>query len=89
MLDRYKWIALTRKLEDTSVLVKIMDPPMFLVGVYGEQLSSIMDQCDGKKTLASICEALPYNIEAVKLVAKNLIDAGVLGYVDTKTEVVR
>jgi len=30
---------------------------------------------------------LPYNIEAVKLVAKNLIDAGVLGYVDSKTEV--
>jgi len=87
MLDRYQWITLTRKLEDTSILAKIMDPPMFLVGVYGEQLSSIMDQCDGKKTLAEICESLPYNIEAVKLVAKNLIDAGVLGYVDSTTEV--
>ncbi len=87
MLDRYKWITLTRKLENASILVKIMDPPMFLVGVYGEQLSSIMEQCDGKKTLTEICEALPYNVEAVKLVAKNLIDAGVLGFSDTKTEV--
>ena len=87
MLDRFRWIALTRKLEDTSVLVKVMDPPMFLVGVYGEQLTSIMEQCDGKKTLATICEVLPYNMEAVKLVAKNLIDAGVLGYVDSKAEV--
>ena len=87
MLDKYQWITLTRKLEDTSVLEKIMDPPMFLVGVYGEQLSSIMEQCDGKKTLAAICEALPYNMEAVKLVAKNLIDAGVLGYVDANPEV--
>jgi len=46
-----------------------------------------MEQCDGKKTLAAICEALPYNMEAVKLVAKNLIDAGVLGYIDTNLEV--
>jgi hypothetical protein len=86
MLDKYEWIMLTRKLEDSSVLVKKMEPPMFLVGVYGEQLTSIVEQCDGTKSLASICEALPYNMEAVKLVAKNLIDAGVLGYVDTVME---
>ncbi|TFG96444.1 hypothetical protein E4H12_11060 [Candidatus Thorarchaeota archaeon] len=87
MLERYKWIALTRKLEDSSILVKIMDPPKFLVGVYGEQLTSIMEQCDGEKSLASICESLPFNMGAVKLVAKNLIDAGVLGYRDTDEEV--
>jgi hypothetical protein len=87
MLDKYQWIALTRKLEDTSILVKVMDPPMVLVGVYGEQLTSIMEQCDGEKSLAAICESLPYNMEAVKLVAKNLIDAGVLGYKDTEAEV--
>jgi len=75
---------LTRKLEDTSVLVKIMEPPKFLVGVYGEQLTSIVEHCDGSKSLAEICEVLPYNIEAVKLVAKNLIDAGVLGFSDTQ-----
>lgn len=86
MLDKFEWITLTRKLEDTSILVKIMDPPMFLVGVYGEQLTSIVEHCDGEKTLAAICESLPYNIEAVKLVAKNLIDAGVLGYKDIDTE---
>ena len=89
MLERYNWIALTRKLEDSSILVKVMNPPMFLVGVYGEQLTSIMEQCDGQKTLAEICEALPYNMQAVKLVAKNLIDAGVLGYSDTSKEVER
>jgi hypothetical protein len=83
MLDKYKWITLTRRLEDSSVLVKVMEPPMFLVGVYGEQLTSIVEQCDGKKSLAQICDVLPYNIEAVKLVAKNLIDAGVLGFSDT------
>jgi hypothetical protein len=86
MLDKYKWITLTRKLEDSSILVKTMDPPMFLVGVYGEQLTSIVEQCDGQKTLADICEALPYNMEAVKLVAKNLVDAGVLGYKDDNEE---
>ena len=84
MLDKYNWISLTRRLEDASILVKIMDPPKFLVGVYGEQLTSIVEQCDGQKSLASICETLPYNIEAVKLVAKNLIDAGVLGYGDNE-----
>ena len=87
MLDKYKWITLTRRLEDASVLVKIMEPPKFLVGVYGEQLTSIVEQCDGQKSLAQICEILPYNIEAVKLVAKNLIDAGVLGYSDASKEV--
>jgi hypothetical protein len=83
MLDKYKWITLTRRLEDSSVLVKIMEPPKFLVGVYGEQLTSIVEQCDGTKRLAEICDVLPYNIEAVKLVAKNLIDAGVLGFRDS------
>jgi hypothetical protein len=86
MLDKFDWITLTRKLEDSSILVKKMDPPMFLVGVYGEQLTSIVEHCDGMKTLAAICDALPYNIEAVKLVAKNLIDAGVLGFKDIDSE---
>jgi len=86
MLDKFEWITLTRKLEDSSILVKIMDPPMFLVGVYGEQLTSIVEHCDGEKSLASICESTTYNLEAVKLVAKNLIEAGVLGYRDIDTE---
>ncbi len=86
MLDKYKWITLIRRLEDSSVLVKIIEPPKFLVGVYGEQLTSIVEQCDGTKSLAEVCELLPYNMEAVKLVAKNLIDAGVLGFVDTPSQ---
>lgn len=80
MLDKYNWITLTRKLDDTSILKKIIDPPKFLIGVYGEQLTSIVEKCDGTRTLAEICESLPYNMEAVKLVAKNLIDSGVLGF---------
>lgn len=86
MLDKYKWITLTRKLEDSSILQKIMNPPKFLIGVYGEQLTSIVEQCDGIKSLAEVCEALPYNMEAVKLVAKNLIDSGVLGFIDDLRE---
>ncbi len=83
MLDRYDLIAMTRKLEDTSILEKIMEPPMRLLGVYGEQLSKLVEQCDGTKTLQEICELLPYNMEAVKTVARNLIDAGVLGFVES------
>jgi len=86
MLDKYKWITLTRRLEDSSVLTRILDPPMFLLGVYGEQLTRLVDQCDGTRTLSEICENLPYNMEAVKTVASRLIDAGVLGYVDTASE---
>ncbi|MFW9768700.1 MAG: hypothetical protein ACFFEM_07735 [Candidatus Thorarchaeota archaeon] len=85
MLDKYKWISFTRKLEDNSVLVKIMDPPLFLKGVYGEQLTKLVEQINGTRTLAEICELLPFNMEAVRLVANNLIDAGVLGYSDSKT----
>lgn len=84
MLDKYKWITLTRRLEDSSVLVKIMDPPLFLLGVYGEQLTKLVEQIDGSRTLSEICELLPYNLEAVRLVANNLIDAGVLGFKDSK-----
>ncbi|MBN2230637.1 MAG: hypothetical protein JW779_13695 [Candidatus Thorarchaeota archaeon] len=86
MLDKYKWISLTRKLDDKSILFKLMEPPRLLVGAYGEQLTSIVELCDGTKSLAEICESLPYNMEAVKLVAKNLIDAGVLGYREIDSE---
>ena len=93
MLDKYKWITLTRRLEDSSVLAKIMDPPMFLLGVYGDQLTQLVEQCDGSRTLSKICEHLPFNMEVVKTVANRLIDAGVLRYIDStpvidgKTEV--
>jgi hypothetical protein len=83
MLDKYKWITLSRRLEDSSVLAKIMDPPMFLLGVYGDQLTKLVEQIDGKRSLSKICELLPFNMEAVKTVANRLIDAGVLGYVDS------
>ncbi|MFW9980488.1 MAG: hypothetical protein ACFFE3_01065, partial [Candidatus Thorarchaeota archaeon] len=72
MLDKYKWITFTRRLDDDSILVKIMDPPLFLLGVYGEQLTKLVEQIDGTRTLAQICEHLPYNMEAVRLVANNL-----------------
>ncbi len=80
MLDRYKWITLSRPLEDKSVLVKVMEPPLLLRGVYGDQLTALVALCDGSRTLSEVCDALPYNMQAVKTVAKNLIDAGVLGF---------
>jgi len=83
MLSRYNWIQMTQRLEDTSVLEKKMEPPKVMVGAYGEQLTKLVEQCDGKRTLQEICELLPFNIEAVKTVARNLIDAGVLGFVES------
>ena len=80
VLDRYKWVTFTKKLKDDSILVKKMDPPKYLLGVYGEQLTELVTLCDGTRTLAEICEQLPYNMEAVKTVAKNLVDAGILDY---------
>jgi hypothetical protein len=83
MLDRYNWITVTRHLNDQSVLVKIIAPPKFLLGVYGDQLVQIVELFDGSRTLSEVCEELPTNIEVVRTVAKNLIDAGVIDYVDT------
>ncbi|MFW9967173.1 MAG: hypothetical protein ACFFEA_08460 [Candidatus Thorarchaeota archaeon] len=85
MLDRYKWITLSRRLDDKSILVKVMEPPLLLRGVYGDQLTALVELCDGTRTLIEVCESLPYNMEAVKTVAKNLIDAGVLGFHDMET----
>ena len=82
MLDHYNWITLSRRLEDNAILIKKMDAPRLLVGFYGDQLSRLMDLIDGTKTLAKVCEELPYNSEAVKTIIKNLLDAGVLGYQD-------
>ena len=82
VLDRYKWVTFTKKLRDESILVKKMEPPKYLLGVYGEQLTELVTLCDGTRTLSEICEQLPYNMEAVKTVAKNLVDAGILDYKD-------
>ncbi|MHA1935184.1 MAG: hypothetical protein ACW97A_07870 [Candidatus Thorarchaeota archaeon] len=82
MLERYKWISLSRRLSSESVLIKKLEPPKFLQGVYGDQLSEILELCDGNRTLNDVCENLPYNMEVVKTVVKNLIDSGVLGYHD-------
>lgn len=82
MLERYKWISLSRRLSSDSILVKKIEPPKFLQGVYGDQLSEILELCDGNRTLNDVCENLPYNMEVVKTVVKNLIDSGVLGYHD-------
>jgi hypothetical protein len=82
MLDHYNWITLSRRLDDNAILFKKMDAPRLLIGFYGDQLSRLMKLCDGKRTLAEICEGLPYNSEAVKTIIKNLLDAGVLGFQD-------
>ncbi len=80
MLDHYNWITLTKKLGPDTKLVKLTDPPMFLQGVYGEALVKLVELCDGNLTLSQIVEQLPYTLEVLRTLAKNLIDAGVLGY---------
>ncbi|MHA1636629.1 MAG: hypothetical protein ACTSUB_01325 [Candidatus Thorarchaeota archaeon] len=80
MLDRYKWITFTRHLGPQTILIKIEDPPMFLKGVYGDKLDTLVDLCDGKKTLDEICTVLEFSMEVIRTLAKNLIDAGVLAY---------
>ncbi len=82
MLERYNWISLGRRLSDTSILVKVMEPPKLLTGVYGDQLTKLVELCDGVRTLQAICDGLPYDMEAVRTVAKKLVDAGVLGFAD-------
>jgi len=84
MLDRYKWIQLEKKLGPTSYLQKLSDPPMYLVGAYGDQLTEIVEQFDGSRNLAEVCEILSYSVEVVTTIARNLVDAGVLGYVESK-----
>jgi hypothetical protein len=86
MLDRYQWITMTRPLSDSTVLIKIMEPPKFLLGVYGDQLNTIVELFDGKRSLREVCDELPTNIEVVRTVAKNLIDAGVINYHDAQAE---
>ncbi|MDF1539471.1 MAG: hypothetical protein P1Q69_11275 [Candidatus Thorarchaeota archaeon] len=83
MLDRYKWIRLEKKLGPTSYLRKLSDPPMYLIGAYGDQLTEIVGNFDGIKNLTEVCEALSYTIEVVTTIARTLIDAGVLGYVES------
>ena len=84
MLDRYKWIRLDRKLGPTSHLKKITDPPMYLIGAYGDQLTEIVEKFDGTRSVTEVCELLSYTVEVVTTIARNLIDAGVLGFAETK-----
>jgi len=84
MLDRYKWIRLDRKLGPGSYLKKLSEPPMYLIGAYGDQLKEIVERFDGTLSMEEVCESLQYTVEVVTTIARNLIDAGVLGYVETE-----
>jgi hypothetical protein len=84
MLDRYKWIRLDRKLGPTSLLKKITDPPMYLIGAYGDQIKEIVEKFDGTLSVEQVCETLSITIDVVTTLARNLMDAGVLGYVETE-----
>ncbi len=80
MLIKYNWISLSRPLEADTVLRKLSDPPQFLLGVYGEELVQLVELCDGSRSLIQVVEEVPYSLEVVRTVARNLIEAGVLGY---------
>ena len=80
MLDQYKWITLSRRATKDTVLVKLTDTPKRLIGAYGDQLDGFVEMCNGTRTLEQVCELVPFEIEVLMTIAKNLIDAGVLGY---------
>jgi len=86
MLDRYKWITLSRRANKDTVLVKLTDTPKRLIGVYGNQLDDFVELCDGTRTLEQVCELVPFDIEVLITIAKNLIDAGVLGHGEQSRE---
>ncbi|MHA1246311.1 MAG: hypothetical protein ACTSPE_03225 [Candidatus Thorarchaeota archaeon] len=83
MLDRYKWITLSRAVTDDTVLVKLMEPPAVLIGAYGEHLVRIVEQCDGTRKLGQIANDLNLNRDVVRTLAKTLVNAGVLGFAGT------
>lgn len=80
LLDRYNWVTLSPKITDSVKLVKISNAPDFLIAVYGEQISNLVELCDGTRNLGEVSEMLPYSLEVVMVVAKTLIDYGVLRY---------
>ncbi len=82
MLEQYHWITLTRPVLDDSRLVKQMEVPTLLTGVYGDAILKLVDLCDGTRTLAEISRELEVGIDVVKTLARNLINAGVLRFSD-------
>jgi hypothetical protein len=86
MLDRFKWIMLSRRANKDTVLVKLTDTPKRLIGAYGNQLDDFVELCDGTRTLEQVCELVPFDIEVLMTIAKNLIEAGVLGYSEQSSE---
>ncbi len=86
MLDRFNWIMLSRRANKDTVLVKLTDTPKRLIGAYGNQLDDFVELCDGTRTLEQVCELVPFDIEVLMTIAKNLIEAGVLGYSEQSSE---
>ncbi len=68
------------------MLVKLTDTPKRLIGAYGNQLDDFVELCDGTRTLEQVCELVPFDIEVLMTIAKNLIEAGVLGYSEQSSE---
>lgn len=86
MLDRYNWVTFSRKITDKTVLTKLTSPPRYLIGVYGEQLLKVVDLFDGRRTVAETSAMLPYSMEVLLTLVKNLVDSGVLGFREKAAE---
>ncbi len=80
MLHRYKWVRFSRKLSPDSLLVKVSDPPKYLIGAYGKEFEELVQLFDGKRTFSEVCASLSIDMDVVATLAKNLIDVGVLRY---------
>lgn len=82
VLDHFGWTTFGRRITERTFLVKLSDPHKFLVGVYGEQINRFVELCDGTRNLKDVTALLPYSMEVLLTVAKNLVDAGVLGFLE-------
>lgn len=80
MLYRYKWVRFSRKLNPDSILIRISDPPKYLIGAYGKEFEELVQSFDGTRTFSEVCASLSLDIEVVTTLAKNLIEVGVLSY---------
>ncbi len=82
MLFKYGWISFIRPLTEKSILVKQAEPSERLKVAYGDQLSLIMSQIDGKRTFAEVCANTPFDSFTVRTLVQRLIDQDIIGFAD-------
>lgn len=82
ILKKFGIITLSRPLSRDSILIRRSEPTPVMRVTYGDQLSALLELCDGTRTFGQICEKLPYTYDVARTVTQALIDSGVIGFVD-------